>query len=308
MRVSCRLSMVCCAGLLFVAGFVSCGGGSSNISGSSLHLYGGSVGSPGQVFQFALPLSNQAPPSATLTAGVLHDTETVAVDSSGNVAVADFSGNVAVFTGPITASTSSAVIFKNGTATSTGQLAFNGTGDLFATTNNNSINVFTHPFTSSSTPSQTITDVNLTTAVGAVVDSSGNLIVANSPGTKSNLLVFAPPYTSPAIATATIAADAYRQMTISGNQLFVVNSVVGSSWVDVYNLPITASSVPAFRITNGIFNAPSAPQTVAVDSGGNLYVQDEGHGNIDVYPPPLSSNSAPVSLIVSAGPGMAIGK
>jgi hypothetical protein len=257
-----------------------------------------------------LPLKTQAVPSVTLTVSNMNAIDALAVDASGNVAAADFSGNVAIFNGPITAASTVSATFKNGAATSTGQLVFNSAGDLFATTNSNSINVFTHPFTSASTPSQTITDVNLKVATGAALDSNGNLIVANAPGTSSNLLVFAPPYTGPAVVTAVLPADSYRQMTISNGQLFVVNSVVGSSWVDVYNLPITASSTPAFRITNGIFNAPSAPQSVAVDGGGILYVEDEAHGNIDVYPPPLSTNSAPsVSIVLNpSGPAIAIGK
>ena len=65
----------------------------------------------------------------------------LAVDSAGNVAVGDFSGNISIFNAPITGSASPSATFKNGTATFVDNLAFNSAGDLFATTNSNQINV-----------------------------------------------------------------------------------------------------------------------------------------------------------------------
>jgi len=276
------------------------------------HLY--ADGPSGQVFQFALPLTG-ASPTAILSNPTTNAVSSVAVDSAGNLAIGDFAGNISVFKGPVTSSTSASATFKNGTATAVGQLVFNSAGDLFATTDSNKINVFTHPLTSASTPSQVITDVNLTGAVGIVLDSSNNLIVGNSPSLAgSTLLVFAPPYTGPAVAAAFVPAEPYRQMAISGTQLFVASSIPEMSFVDVYNLPITAGSAPAFSIKNGVFGGSVSASAIAFDSKGNLYVGISGNlgttdsGGVRTYAPPFSAASNPsVTAGVSAST-MAIGK
>ena len=203
----------------------------------------------------------------------------VAVDSAGNVAVGAAGGNISIFNGPITGSASASATFKNGTSTFVDNLVFNSAGDLFATSFTNQINVFTHPLTSASTPSQVITSANLTSSDGIVLDSANNLIVSNSlpSPTGSNLLVYAPPYTGLPIATAVVPAASYRQMAISGTQLFVVNSQVSRSKIDVYNLPITAASAPAFLISNGLFGGSVSGSGVALDSSGNLYAGLSGN-------------------------------
>jgi hypothetical protein len=236
------------------------------------------------------------------------------VDSAGNVAVGAFGGNISIFNGPITGSASASATFKNGTSAFVDNLAFNSAGDLFATTNSNTINVFTHPLTSASTPSQVITNVNLSSSVGIVLDSANNLIVSNSPGPGSNLLVLAPPYTGLPVVTAMVPAASYRQMAISGTQLFVVNSLVSTSKIDVYNLPITAASTPAFLISNGLFGGSVSGNGVALDSSGNLYAGLSGNlgttdsGGIRIYVPPFSGTSAPNVTTGVFGTTLAIGK
>jgi hypothetical protein len=305
-----RSAAVLPAAALLIA-CLSCGGGNIIINPPQLtgHLYLGTFDAPAKLLQFSLPLDSMSAPAVTLTNSTLTDTAAIAVDNNGNVATADFSGNIAVFNAPFGGST--AATFKNGAATNTGQLAFNSAGDLFATTVSGTINVFTHPLTSASTPSQVVSNINLLTTVGAVIDSSGNLIIANSHGPSgSNLVAFAPPYNGLPFVTLVVPGASYRQMAVSGSLLFVVNSVLGASSVDVYNLPINAGSHPAFSITGGIFNAPRSPQSVAVDAAGNLYVGDVSNASINVYPPPLSSASVPnLTLSVNHGSqGMAIGK
>jgi hypothetical protein len=238
----------------------------------------------------------------------------VAVDSAGNVAVGAFGGNISIFNGPITGSASASATFKNGTSALVDNLAFNSAGDLFATTNSNTINVFTHPLTSASTPSQVITNVNLSSSVGVVLDSANNLIISNSPGPGSNLLVLAPPYTGLPVVTAMVPAASYRQMAISGTQLFVVNSQVSASKIDVYNLPINAGSAPAFLISNGLFGGSVTGSGVALDSSSNLYAGLSGNlgttdsGGIRIYVPPFSGTSAPNVTTGVFGTTLAIGK
>jgi hypothetical protein len=309
-----RRLTLCLFAAAFIACLAACGGSTkSSVPGppaGTQHLYAN--GSTGHVLQFALPLSGSAP-SATLSLTTGGDVSAVAVDSSGNLAVGDFSGNISIFNGPITGPASASATFKNGAASNVLQLAFNSAGDLFATTFSNTINVFTHPLTSASTPSQVITSANLTKSVGVVLDSANNLIVSNAPTpTSSNLLVLAPPYTGLPIVTSAIPAASYRQMAINGTQLFVVNSQVSASKIDVYNLPITAASAPAFLISNGLFGGSVSGSGVAVDSSGNLYAGLSGNlgttdsGAIRIYVPPFSG--APTVANGVFGITLAVGK
>jgi len=317
-----RERLLCCSSrrtlCLFAAAFIAClaaCGGSTNstVPGpppGTQHLY--TNGPTGHAVQFALPLTGSTP-SATLNLPPTSDVSALAVDSAGNVAIGAFGGNISIFNGPISSSAFPSATFKNGTSTFVDNLAFNSAGDLFATTNSNSINVFTHPLTSASTPSQVITSVNLTLSDGLAFDSANDLIVTNTPTpTSSNLLVYAPPYTGLPIATAAIPAASYRQMAISGTQLFVVNSNVSASKIDVYNLPITAASTPAFLISNGLFGGSVSGSGAALDSSGNLYAGLSGNtgppdmGAIRIYVPPFSG--APTVADGVFGTSLAIGK
>jgi hypothetical protein len=311
---------LCLFAAAFIACLAACGGSTKTpvLPGpppATQHLYVN--GANGHAVQFALPLAASTPtPTATLSLPTASFVSALAVDSAGNVAVGDDSGSISIFSGPITGSASPSATFKNGTSTSVDNLAFNSAGDLFATTFSNSINVFTHPLTSASTPSQVITSVNLTSSVGIVLDSANNLIVSNLlPGpTASNLLVYAPPYTGLPIATAAMPAANYRQMVISGTQLFVVAAQVSQSFIDVYNLPITAASAPTFFIRTGLLGGSVTGDGVAFDSSGNLYAGLSGNtgppdmGAIRIYVPPFSAASAPTVANGVFGTSLAIGK
>jgi hypothetical protein len=313
--------MLCLFATAFIACLTACGGSTKPpVPGptpgptpvAAQHLY--TNGATGHALQFALPLAGSAP-TATLTIPTASNVSAVAVDSAGNVAIGDVGGNITIFVGPITGSASSSVTFKNGTSTAVDNLVFNSAGDLFATTNSNTINVFTHPLTSASTPSQVITSINLTGSDGVVLDSANNLIVSNSPSLAgSNLLVYAPPYTGPPIATAVVPASFYRQMAINGTQLFVVASQVSASRIDVYNLPITAASAPAFFIGTGLFGGSATGNGVAMDSNGNLYAGLSGNlgttdsGGVRIYVPPFSGASAPNVTTGVFGTTLAAGK
>ncbi|MHB8229690.1 MAG: hypothetical protein ACYDG0_02725, partial [Vulcanimicrobiaceae bacterium] len=67
--------------------------------------------------------------------------------------------------------------------------------------------------------------------------------------------------------------------------------------VDVYNLPMNASSTPAYTIAN------TDPHALAVDGTGTLYVGDQhggsGTGSVDAYAQPLSASSKAAYSITS---------
>jgi len=109
-------------------------------------------------------------------------------------------------------------------------------------------------------------------------------------------------------------ASSYRQMVISGTQLFVVNSLVSTSQIEVFNLPITAASVPAFSIKTGLFGGSVTANGIAADSSGNLYSGLSGNlgttdsGGVRIYVPPFSGASAPNVTTGVFGVTLAIGK
>jgi len=265
--------------------------------------------SPGQILQYSLPITSASVPALSLVNAATPSLVALALDSSGNLATGDNAGNLAFYAGPVTGSTSVSATFKNGTATNDGQLFFNSAGDLFAPTTGNKVNVFTHPLTSSSTPFLVVTDPGLTSSTGALLDSGGNLIIANNPGSTSNLLVFPTPSSGATVTTPAQASSAYRKMAVSGSQLFVTNVAGTLGRIDVYNLPLTSSSGPAFSITSGI----NTPEAIAFDASGNMYIGNLTDASITVFVPPFSAAStSTVKLTVSTGAfslfGIAIGK
>ncbi|HLJ85271.1 MAG TPA: hypothetical protein VKZ53_00520 [Candidatus Angelobacter sp.] len=280
---------------LLIGCLMGCGGNStaSPLPVSSQHLYVG-VGSlaasgSGEIQQFTLPITDTSTPTVRLPMSFVSG---LAVDSNGNIAAGDGAGNLEIFKAPLSGTTTISAAFSNGFAN--GQPAFSAAGDLFVTDDNN-VDVFAPPFTSASTPSQVI---GVITASGfnrgAALDANGNLILSNLGGAvstvQSNLLVLAPPYIGPAIATPFQADTFYMSVALSSTQLFVV-SALGNQRIDVYNLPITANSEPAFSITSGL----SLPKSVALDSNGNLYVGNLV--NITAYSAPLSSSSTPSATL-----------
>ena len=244
----------------------------------------------------------------------------VADDASGDLAVGDNAGHLQFFTAPLSGTSTPSAAFNNGTATNDGQIAFTTAGDFWAAGVSNRVNAFTHPFSNASTPSAFVTDAALVSAIGAAFDAAQNLYVSNAgtgtaitctsgAGTCSNLLVYARPYTGAPIVTPNVASTAYRKVAISATQLFACSVAGATGKVDVYALPITAASTPAFSITTGL----NTPEGIALDPSGNLYVGNLSNATVAVYAPPFSAASAPtlaftVSLDAFALFGIAIGK
>ena len=233
----------------------------------------------------------------------------VGIDASGNMVAADNAGHLSYFAAPLSASSVPTATFTNGSSNSNGQIAVTAAGDIFVPTVGAATNAFTHPFTNASTPSSTVTSAGMTGAIGAAIDASGNLYMSSTPTSSSNLFVFAPPYTGAPIVTPGLATTAYRKIAVSSTQLFATSVAGTTGRVDVYALPISAASAPAFAITTGL----NAPEAIALDAAGNLYVGNVSNATITVYAPPFSAASAPtVTLTAGTGTfaifGIAIGK
>jgi len=208
------------------------------------------------------------------------------LDAAGNLGVGLIDGTLLFYNAPLSGASTPAARFPNGNAWTQTQIAFTAAGDLFAAAGNR-VNVFTHPFSNASTPSS-ITNPALYFTGGVVLDAAQNLYIANTGnGAGSNLFVYARPYSRAPTITALVPGTSYRgPAAISATQLFVTSP---PGQVDVYNLPITAASVPAFSITNGV-NFPTA---AAVDAAGNLYLSNFASPILNIYAPPFSAVSSP---------------
>jgi len=279
-----------------------------------VHFYVANDNAAGTIVQYTLPLTAG---QASNFAFAFPNGVAVAVDANGNVAAGDNAGHLTYYTTPLSAATTPAAAFNNGAASNNGQLAFSTAGSLYAPNVGNSVNVFTRPFSNASTPSQTITAAGMVSVIGLGFDTAQNLYLANAgagtaitcgsgAGTCSNIVVFAPPYTGAPIFSTNVLTTAYRKIAISSTQLFAAN-VAGAGGIDVYNLPITAASAPAFRIANA-----QTPEGLALDANGNLYAGNLNNATVTVYTPPFSAASAPsTTLTVSAGAfaifGIAVG-
>jgi hypothetical protein len=281
------------------------------------HLYVGNDNTPGSVLQFNLPLTATTTSNFAIAS---NNVVAVAVDASGDLAVGDNAGNLQFFTAPLSAASVPSAAFKNGAASNNGQIVFTSAGDFWVPTVSNQVNMFTHPFTNASTLTTSLTNATLASAIGEAIDSSANLYVANAgvgtavtctsgAGTCSDILVYASPYAGAPVITPNVATTAYRKMAVSSTQLFVASVAGTTGRVDVYTLPITAASTPAFALTTGV----NTPEGLALDAAGNLYVGNLTNATIAVYTAPITAASVPsLTYTVSTGAfaifGIAVGK
>jgi hypothetical protein len=207
--------------VLYIAG---CGGTSTppnlNVTTpASDHLY--VTTAAGQILQFTLPLTNTSTPSVTVQT-TLNAFE-LAVDSNGNLAVADIAGSLAIYRPPLTGLSRPTATFANGTFSSVGSIGFDTTGKLFAVgetplSPGEAVNIFLPPFSATTTPSQTLSISGLN--VGGL-DSSGNLYLntGSSPGT-CGVAVLAQPYTgTPSTLVSSFCNDGGFQRSVVADQL-----------------------------------------------------------------------------------------
>lgn len=293
------------------------------------HLYaafGADTNVSSRILQYTLPLTASSTPNFTLADDSAAE---VAVDGKGDVAASGFSAAAPAntlwfYTAPLSGSSAPAATFENGggasqfAAPGVRQIAFTGAGDMWVANSLDRVNAFTHPFSDASTPSAFVTNAALVGAVGVALDAAQNLYVSNRipapPGPQQspdcNLLVYAPPYTGAPIVTPG-TGQGCGKLAVSATRLFLAKGVSGTTnrdagHVAVYNLPITAASVPAFDLL------ATYPQGIALDAAGNLYVGY--YFGMAVYSAPITANSVPSLTLFPGSPshfnplGIAVGK
>lgn len=259
------------------------------------HLYIANDQSPGGIVRYTLPLTQASTPDFTVSLanaldGILYP--------NGDLVGADNAGKLEFFPAPLSATSTPTAAFRNGNATSGGQLALTQQGILIAANQTATLNVFQPPFTDGTVATSSITSTALSTGIGAALDAGENLYVANVGGNGSNLVLFPPPYTTATVITPAVAGTAYRRIAIAGNRLFV-SSVGTPQSIDAYDLPLVAGAGPVFSITSGL----NAPEAVALDANGRLYIGNLSDSTVAVIEPPFSAQSVPaLTLKVSTGP------
>ncbi len=249
------------------------------------HLYVAN-GSAGNVLEYTAPFSSSSAPSVNVKIG--GNVWGVASDSK-YVAVEDSTGYIYIFNAPLTSGSSPVAQFQQFQGGAGGaQLLFDSNGNLYTGTQGSMVFEYSPPFGNTSTPSKTINGDS--SSFSLAMDYLGNLYVGNLG--MNQMDVFASPYTS---APISVTAPGTYGLASYATYLFDADAMDGL--VDVYNLPMNASSTPAYTIAN------TDPHALAVDGTGTLYVGDQhggsGTGSVDAYAQPLSASSKAAYSITS---------
>jgi uncharacterized protein YjiK len=201
---------------------------------------------------------------------------------------------------------------------SPGGIALDSVGNIYVTNDvaatpsggEDKITVYARGSNGNAAPKATLFALGLAYPTGIVVDSSGNLYVANmgsTMGAVDSIIVYPPNSLVPtkAIGLET-ALDQPSGITVdrSGN-IYVTNQENGNGRLDsvnVYSPGSYAQGAPSAAII-GTKTKLAQPFGIATDSRGNLYVANfedgsHGRGSITIYPTSSKGNAAP-SLTIS---------
>ncbi|MHB8363075.1 MAG: NHL repeat-containing protein [Vulcanimicrobiaceae bacterium] len=305
------------AGALLVVALAGCGGGGSSsstsigsspidppVSSSSQHLYvGDGVPGSGTIRIYALPIASSSTPVATIPLAAV---DGVAVSAQGVLAASLLDGQIAIIPSPLTSPAISAE-FSNGA--NGGQLAFLNNGELAAAAQDANLRFFAAPYTNASTPNASFS-LPGATFYGVAQDGSGDIIADDQQN--GNIYWYSSGAATPTVVPGPPNAD-LRSIVVQGSQAFIANVTQANNKyqsfpggdVLVYNLPLSAASVPAYTIGNGM----DIPEGLAFDAAGNLYVTNLGvpgtsPEQINVYAPPLSATSTPAAQLAIPQAGL----
>jgi len=247
----------------------------------------------------------------------------IALDSSGNIYAANDGSTIGVSDSVTVYAPGSngnvapeSTISGSSTALdSPGGIAIDSGGNLYVTNDNSvyggvdSITVYAPGSNGNAVPSATLFALGLDTPSGIVVDSGGNLYVANDGSTDGDvdtITVYPPDNTLP---SATVGSDTGLDepsgiATDSGGNIYVTNEASIAGGVDsvtVYPPASYANAAPSTAIV-GTDTGLALPLGIVTDSSGNLYVANtaggpDGLGSVTVYPAGSNGNIAPSATI-----------
>lgn len=160
------------------------------------------------------------------------------------------------------------------------------------------VNVFKAPITRHSVPAFTMnTAVNQTGNLtrGLAFDTHGNFWVKDDDNGKMER--YRPPFSSnshPDLAFVKQSGTPYGSVAFDGNDVMYVTDGNG---IDVYKPPFSRKTTKAFTIS-----VPAQPNTLSVDSSGDLYMASRD-GNVYVFAPPFTPSSTPqVTMPIPGAP------
>jgi hypothetical protein len=187
-------------------------------------------------------------------------------------------------------------------------VAVDQTGALYvADAESGTISVYAPPLLSATAPAFQITGVN---QPAQLAFNNGSLYVAACGS--NQILRYDPPFSATSTPALTVALPGAAQcphgiaFDANGN-LFVAARNVNA--VYMFAPPFTSSSQPSFSIV-GAFTMLAAPETVAFDNVGRLFVANGSPtSGVLVFLPPFSANSLPANLLqgLTTPTGLAVG-
>ncbi len=190
-------------------------------------------------------------------------------------------------------------------------LAFDSSGDLWVTdSGNNRVVEYTTPLTMGEAASLVIGQPGFAGSdpgagakglfgpLGVTFDSGGNLWVVD--GSNHRVLEYNPPFTTDEAASLVIGQASLTTKTASASldPYAITFDPAGNLWVSNFNRTVVQYTTPFLSgqatsqvlDQNGIGNGSTTteselfdPQGVTFDSGGNLWVADNGHGRVVEY-------------------------
>jgi sugar lactone lactonase YvrE len=205
---------------------------------------------------------NFLPGTQSTVGSGLNDPEGVAVDSSGNVYIADTNNNQ-VLKEALSAGAYTQTVIVTGLSTPKG-IALDGAGNLYiANTGNDQVLVET---LSGGTYTQNTVGSELSSPDGVAVDGSGNVYIADS----SNNRVLKETLSEGSYTQSTVTTSAlngpWRVEVDGSNNLYIADT--GNS--RVLKETLSGSGFIESVIVSGL----GSPKGLAVDSSGNVYIAD----------------------------------
>lgn len=236
---------------------------------------------------YTLPLTknNPAPVFSQTVAGV----GPVAFDTAGNfLAGSQTNDELGIFAPPYTGSP---VTNGNGVKAPYA-FAFDASQHLFVANAMGTVTEYAKPYTGM--PLATVSNGSVD-ALDLALDSNANLYIGWYSGA---LYVVGPPYTGS--ATSISLASVPNVLLVSGSTLYVGES----SGLEIFSLPITASSTPVASFTSF-----SGVTGLLLDKSGRLFVStvyggSQDSGQIMIFAPPFHSGDSPVTTISQTYSGL----
>jgi hypothetical protein len=237
----------------------------------------------GNVTEYNVVVPPYVGPADNTIGGLTYATA-IALNSAGDLFVAQLNGGVSEYAPPYTGAPIAALYGFNGPF----GLACDSHDNLFvAAYADNAISEFAPPYTGAAI--NTIDDGNINGPQGITFDGSDNLYVANYGG--RNVLEYAPPYSS---VTTTLSSGLAEPVGLALD-------ATGNLYIADQGLNSVLKSSPPFTSTTLLKSQLNIPSGIAIDPAGRLMVTlGETSGTVTSYAPPYLGVT-PITLVSNLG-------